>query len=203
MFRLASSPEINFHILCNGAGVRWVMAVVKQTEMRAVFTLLSASLLLAIASCKKDSIAHASDYNASYTAWLQFKDSSHNSYRYKVVSGSWTGTSSETIISVRDGKVVGRSFKYTVRLWNSTTTTTMEEWVENEVQLNTHEKGAGAITLDAVYQQARENWLKKRDDADTYFEARNHGKLSSAGYVPHGCADDCFRGITIALIEAI
>jgi len=179
------------------------MAVVKQTVMRSIFTLVLACLVLALASCKKDSIVHASDYNASYTAWLQFKDSSNNSYRYKVVSGSWVGTSSETIITVRQGKVVGRSYKYAVPVQNGPATTVVEEWVENENQLNTHEKGASTITLDVVYQQAREDWLRKREDADTYFDARNNGKISSAGYVPHGCADDCFRGITIALIEAI
>ena len=170
--------------------------------MKIVYSLLIALVVLVLASCKKDSIHYADDFGDSRRAWQAFRDSAHNSYRYKVVSGSWVGTGLETIISVQAGKVVGRSFKYTARIKNAPIATVRER-VENESQLNSHQEGAKTITLDEVYQEAKDNWLKKRDDADTYFEARNNGKISTAGYVPHGCADDCFTGITITLIEAI
>ncbi len=128
--------------------------------MKIVYSLLIALVVLVLASCKKDSIHYADDFGDSRRAWQAFRDSAHNSYRYKVVSGSWVGTGLETIISVQAGKVVGRSFKYTARI-NNAPITTVREWVENESQLNSHQEGAKTITLDEVYQEAKNNWLKK------------------------------------------
>lgn len=79
------------------------------------------------------------------------------------------------------------------------------QWEEKGVELGTHtSSGAAAlITLDAVYQKARNEWLPERKNVTTYFEAKNDGLLSSAGYVEDNCADDCFRGINIRLIEEL
>jgi len=54
-----------------------------------------------------------------------------------------------------------------------------------------------------VYEKARNNWLIKRSNTETYFEAKNNGIISSCGYVKDGCQDDCFNGITITLVEAL
>src|SRR5690606_14714819 len=79
------------------------------------------------------------------------------------------------------------------------------QWTETEADLGIHEQTpASAIqTLDEVYETARTVWLKKRHDADVSFEAKNNGMISSAGFVPNGCMDDCFSGISIRLIEAL
>lgn len=79
------------------------------------------------------------------------------------------------------------------------------QWEEKGVELGTHTRTAAAalITLDAVYQKARNEWLQERDNVTTYFEAKNDGMLSSAGYVENNCADDCFIGIHIRLIEKL
>jgi len=45
--------------------------------------------------------------------------------------------------------------------------------------------------------------LLKRDNVTTYFEAKNNGMISSCGYWPNNCADDCFTGVSITLIEAL
>ena len=76
------------------------------------------------------------------------------------------------------------------------------EWTENENEINSHtNSGASyALTLDQVYEKARTEWLIKRKDATVYFEANNNGLISSCGYVPDGCMDDCFRGITISSV---
>jgi hypothetical protein len=55
--------------------------------------------------------------------------------------------------------------------------------------------------LDEIYEKARSNWLKKRGNAKTYFEAKNDGLISSCGYAEDGCQDDCFNGINITSIE--
>lgn len=79
------------------------------------------------------------------------------------------------------------------------------QWTETESSLGIHEQTpASAIqTVDDIYETARTVWLKKRNDADISFEAKNNGMISTAGFVPHGCVDDCFTGISIRLIEAI
>lgn len=172
--------------------------------MKTIYTLLSFLLLLTVTSCKKDAISHSADYNNSYYAWLDFKGTTNNSYRYTVSFGSWTGYGTETVITVQNGKVAGRSFvaKQHPNMPNAAIVI-LAHWTEDESSLNTHDAGAVSRTLDEVYQLAKEDWLKKRSDADTYFEAGNNGLLSSAGYVPKGCQDDCFRGISITKIEAL
>lgn len=172
--------------------------------MKTIYTLLSLLVLLTVNSCKKDTIAYTTDYNNSYLAWLDFKSTSNNSYRYVVSFGSWTGYGTETTVTVRNGKVIGRSF---VAMQHpnqpNTPMTILGQWAEDETSLNTHDAGAATWTLDEIYKQTKEEWLKKRSDADTYFEANNNGLISSAGYVPNGCQDDCFRGIRISKIEAL
>lgn len=164
-----------------------------------VFILLLAGM--AFASCKKD-IAYGNQYDKSFKAWLNFKAASGDSYRYMVAFGSWTGYSTETVITVEKGKVVARSFvakDFADRTTNQVVV--REEWSEDAGSLGTHEKGFAPATLDEIYQRAKTDWLLKRKDAQTYFETRNNGMISSCGYVNHGCQDDCFRGISIGFIE--
>jgi hypothetical protein len=79
------------------------------------------------------------------------------------------------------------------------------EWRERKIELGIHtQAAAGSLwTLDEVYAKAKDEWLVKRDDATTYFETKNNGMISSCGFVPNNCQDDCFRGVSIRSIEAI
>jgi hypothetical protein len=79
------------------------------------------------------------------------------------------------------------------------------EWSERKIELGTHSDTPAAAlwTLDQIYVKAKDEWLVKRDNITTYFEAGNAGMLSSCGYVENNCADDCFTGISIRLIEAL
>ncbi len=163
----------------------------------ACFTLVT---LLTVASCKKG--PYASEFEESYKAWIKFKTEAQNSYNYSVTTGSFTGFATETIITVQNGKVVRRSFKATTQHAGSSVVV-QEEWVEEGSSLNTHQTGAPTRTLDQVYSEAESDWLKKRDNAQTYFEAKNEGMISLAGYVEDGCADDCFRGVSIGFISSI
>src|SRR5690606_38844693 len=163
------------------------------------------------------------------------RESSGNNYRYEVSGATWAGSSWLTTITVREGNVVQRDFRYNVfndvRMpnegWDSIslddllnelgfTTEGFEEqegkpfheslqWTESESELGLHEKTPASwlYTLDEVYETARTVWLKKRDDVSISFEAKNNGLISSAGFVPDNCMDDCFSGISIRLIEAI
>jgi hypothetical protein len=156
--------------------------------------------LLMTASCTKNH--YSGEYQESYNAWLKFKTKSNNSYKYTIYFESFSGFKEETVIYVRNGIVVRRSFKATTKDGNYPPTISVtEEWAEEKVSLNTHQKGADIKTLDELYAEAENKWLKKRDNAKTYFEAKNEGMISTAGYVENNCADDCFRGITISSIS--
>lgn len=78
-------------------------------------------------------------------------------------------------------------------------------WTENRASLNSpaNTGGAPTWTLDEIYEKAKNDWLKKRDNAQTSFEAKNNGIISSCGYWEDGCMDDCFRGIRISLVEGL
>lgn len=120
-----------------------------------------------------------------------------------VSTASWAGSRSETIVTVEKGQVVGRSYVSKVRKDSSAQMVVREQWEEDASSLGSHAAGAEPLTLDKIYQHAKSDWLKKREDAETYFETRNNGMISLCGYVPNGCADDCFRGITIDYIEKL
>ena len=61
--------------------------------------------------------------------------------------------------------------------------------------------GEAPLTFDQIYEKARTEWLVKRENATTYFEAENNGLISKCGYVDDGCQDDCFIGIQISSIK--
>ena len=188
-----------------------------------------------LSGCEKSDIEHQSAFDRSYDAWLKFRESNGNNYRYEVSGATWAGSSWVTTITVQSGKVVQRDFRYEVfndiRIpeggW---ATVPLEEflqalgfdaedlpeqelehfhdnlqWIETEAELGLHEQtpASRVQTLDEVYETARTVWLKKRDDASISFEAKNDGLISSAGFVPNNCMDDCFSGISIRSIEAI
>lgn len=153
-------------------------------------------------ACKKDDIAYENAFQKSNKTWLAFKKESNNNYSYTVSSGSWTGYSSLTVITIKNGKVVARAFKSQTTNYKPSGVEVIEResWTENANSLNTHQSGAGTLTLDEVYAKAKSIWLVKRKEAETFFETNNNGMISSAGYVEKGCQDDCFNGIKITLI---
>lgn len=161
--------------------------------------LLIVTAITFFTSCKK-SIDYKNDYDRSHDSWMSFRKSSNNSYSYKVSSGSWTGTSNETVITVKDGKVTNRTYVYKIPTKTPGEGIIKEEWQEDQATLNTHSAGAPTLTLDDVYQKAKTEWLLKRKDAETYFEANNNGMISTCGYAMNDCQDDCFNGIKIASI---
>lgn len=160
-------------------------------------------LFLAIfSSCKKDALN--SDFEQSRKVWLAFKKSANNNYSYTVKTASWAGFGDSTIISVSNGIVSGRMYtSYTI---DGATghTSTRETWTETSTNLNTHQSGASTINLDAVYEKAINDWLKADKKQNTiYFEAKNQGMISTCGYVPNGCQDDCLTGIRISNISGL
>ncbi len=165
------------------------------------FLIFGTAFLLLCQSCKKESFYGEDEYKASYNTWLRFKKESNNSYVYTTTWSSWTGFYGRMIITVKGGKIIARDYKVTGADENDRSVTKIyEEWQEDEATVNSH-PGASQ-TLDEVYTTAKNEWLKVNEKENLiYFEAKNDGMISSCGYVPIGCADDCFIGITITEIK--
>ncbi len=147
---------------------------------------------------------HSSAYFKSYSAFQDFKKNSDNSYQYQVIQSSWVGSSTQTIITVRSGRVTNRDC-IIKRYDGSTPANTLitEEWQEDATNLNTHTAGYPSRTLDEIYQLAKNEWLIKRDGVTNFFEAKNDGMISSCGYYDNNCADDCTIGVYISWIKKL
>lgn len=164
--------------------------------------LLVSSLFFSCSS--DDDLDHQNDFEKSQKEWLVFKESSDNSYKYVVYGGSvFTSYGWETTLTVSNGKIIQRDFKYTGKTENIPADKL--EWTEKENEINTHEASGAAspLTLDEIYEKAKTQWLVKRKNASAYFESENNGMISKCGYVENGCMDDCFAGITIKSIVAL
>ncbi len=172
-------------------------------KFKQTYRLLLCILALSISfsACDKTDYEYEGNFKKSRKAWLDFKGQAKNSYKYTTQGSSWAGFSWETSIYVEDGKVIERIFKYTS---GENIPENELAWIENEQEINTHKNTAAseAVTLDDIYEKAQHDWLKKRKDAEAFFETNNNGMISLCGYTPDGCMDDCFRGIHISKIEA-
>lgn len=159
-------------------------------------------ILILASSCSKDALR--SDLDDSLDKWEDFKKANNNSYYYTVTTASWVGTSSSTTITVNSGIIERRVYKQYLTDGSNGQKTLKTSWVEDKASLNSHQEGAETLTLDQVYDKAKNVWLKadKNENAIS-FEARNDGMISSCGYVPNGCMDDCFTGISISEIKPL
>jgi hypothetical protein len=185
--------------------------------MKRLYTVVVALLLTAVLySCTKDNTStittvpgtySAKDLNESFKAWTAYKASVNNSYTYTALRPSFTGNNSETQITVANGKVTRRDYlNYQYDMASSShAKIVLKEWHETTATLGLHtDEGAAILTLDEVYTQAKNVWLKADTKTnDIYFEAKNNGIISTAGYTLKGCADDCFFGINITSISAL
>lgn len=163
------------------------------------------SLILSIlfCSCDKSSIEFNGKYEKSHQTWLEFKKLTDNSYRYVATGASWIGVSWKTTITVLKGTVVSREYEvipgpdFDVDLPEDKL-----HWIEEGDQVGSHKDSGAAdpLTLDEVYAKAKNEWLVKNKNREIFFETENNGMISSCGYVPNGCQDDCFQGINITSI---
>lgn len=177
------------------------------------FPLLLAAIIIFLSSCSKDPAVNAKkstnspdlNYNDSYKAWLSYKQSINNSYSYTSTSGSFTGYGVTTKISVKNGAIIGRDYTSYQYQENSSNKTIIKQWHEDTNTLNTHDgEGGELLTMDGIYSKAINVWLKADPKAnDIYFETKNNGLISSCGYFPLGCQDDCFTGINISSITSL
>jgi hypothetical protein len=170
--------------------------------MKAVYPIVLLLIVTLFGACKKD-VEYASELSRSKEVYIAFKSSVDNNYQYVVTTNSWTGYSSATTLVIKDGKVAGRSYVAKQMADTGFAQVVVKEWTEDAGSLGTHTDGAALQNLDDVYEQAKKEWLKKRTDAYVYFEAKNSGMISTAGFSEKNCADDCFQGIEISSITKL
>lgn len=161
------------------------------------------SFLFCFTACKKDNVDSIKSstgitYRQSLGNWQSFKQSVHNNYNYVIISGSVFGFGSETKITVQSGVVTGRYYTAYAQVPGTGNSTVTQTWNETTPTLNTHTQGATTLTMDDIYNKANSVWLKADKKSNTiYFETDSKGLISSCGFVPNGCQDDCFNGVTI------
>jgi hypothetical protein len=174
----------------------------KPNTMKKLLPILTL-LIIGLSACKKDEVN--TRFDDSYKAWSVFKRSSANSYTYTAFNGSVFGSYIETKFTINAGKITKREFLSGRYPPNADSLIINKQWVEDSSHLDTHGTEAHALlTLDAVYNKAKKDWLSvNKKDNDVYLEANNNGIISSAGYVPKGCMDDCFNGIHIKDVIAL
>jgi len=150
----------------------------------------------------KADTAFVLNYNTSYNAWLAYKQTINNSYTYTIVTAYAESAINLTEIktTVKNGKVIARDFTAYAymadALQNAAKKVIMNQWHEEGVTLNTHPDVGEVMTLDDIYVKAKNSWLNADPvKNDIYFETRNSGLISEAGYYPKGCQDNCFIGI--------
>lgn len=156
-------------------------------------------------SCKKDAVDSVTSstgitYSQSLSNWQSYKQSVHNNYTYTATSGSVFGFYSETKITVQNGVVTARDYMLYTQATGSITYTVTKTWSETSANLNKHGQyeGAEVLTIDEVYTKAKSVWLVADKGSNSiYFETDSKGIISTCGFVPKGCQDDCFNGIRI------
>lgn len=102
--------------------------------------------------------------------------------------------------------VTARDYTFYTQTPGTGISTITKTWSETVVTLNTHGQyeGAEILTLDEVYAKAKSVWLSADKNSNSiYFETDSKGLISSCGFVPKGCQDDCFNGIRIKEVVGI
>lgn len=157
-------------------------------------------LLIGLLSCKKDDdnkTTYLVNYKKSLNTWNELKAENGNSYTYKTTFISWVGGGSTTELKVENGKVTGRNYQQFI-IDNAGQRTVIDSYTETELEVGTHEKGARPLTIDQLYSSCIGEYLVVDDKTNTiYFETDANGIMTSCGFVPDNCADDCFSGVTI------
>ncbi len=119
----------------------------------------------------------------------------------KLPPNGWTAKELDEIL-----KKKGKEFEESLKK-DGITLLEYLQWVEDENNLGKLGAKVGYAsqiqTLDEIYKLAETDWIIKRENAKVYFETKNNGMISSAGYVVGNCQDGCFNGINIKSIQAI
>lgn len=119
--------------------------------------LLVAPILLAFAAV----VASAADRNdaerlaASHAKWQEAKEACGGNYRYKAIRSSVTGDRAETVVVVKDNKVVERRFDTATPAQPGKPARLNTELVETGKDIGLHQGAADPRTRDKLYAVAK------------------------------------------------
>lgn len=137
-------------------------------------------------------------FNESYSKWTDLKKENGNSYIYQTTQISWTGSGSTTELRVENGVITERNYEEYREYWNISQREIVDSYSETNTDLGSHEKGADLLTIDDLYNSCASDFLIVDPENNTlYFETDIKGLMTTCGFVPNNCADDCFYGVTI------
>jgi len=137
-------------------------------------------------------------YNESLNKWTELKKDNGNSYIYQTTFLSWTGFGRTTELKIIEGKVTSRIYQEFSTDEQTGERVITDSYTENENDLGNHEKGAIPLTIDELYSSCAGDYLIVDEEKNTlYFETEINGLVALCGFVPDGCVDDCFQGISI------
>jgi hypothetical protein len=134
-------------------------------------------------------------YEKSKAQWEKLKKEHKNTYTYitTFTSGEGNFTMTNTIKVVKNKVVsVSSHFKSGTKDEKETTTQLTAKDIEEQK----------FKTIDEWYNFAvNEVFNKSTSNHDLFFETDSKGIISTCGYYPHGCMDDCFEGVEIISIK--
>ena len=165
-------------------------------------------IFFVVLSCSMESVQenlliegeHGFNFRESKSQWDELKKRHGNSYEYSLKEQSWTGAGSETTMYVQKGKVVERHFvAYVISEEDGTKEITDSYKESSKKEVGTHNSGAPPLSIDDLYNTCVSQYLiADPDDNTVYFDTNEEGIIAICGYVPVGCADDCFTGFHIS-----
>jgi hypothetical protein len=184
----------------------------------STFLFVMASFFLLTSSCKSlnkvseggtgsvlDTLSgkNGISYNQSFAKWKKLKAQHNNSYSYTISFTSWTGYKNSTVIRVKKGKIVYRTFNesYQNAVEGGNETEEMS-YTESGNGVGTHKEGWPAVTMDQMYADCSGKYLIVDPVSnELFFETSPDGLLTTCGYRDYMCADDCFEGISISAFK--
>ena len=137
-------------------------------------------------------------YNQSLNKWNELKNKNRNSYSYQTTFKSWTGFGNTTELKIKDGVIASRIYQEFKTKDQDGTKEIVDSYSEDGCNLGTHSKGALLLTIDDLYETCAKRYLTIDEKNNTiYFETGNDGLITMCGFVPNGCMDDCYRGVSV------
>jgi hypothetical protein len=143
-------------------------------------------------------------YSESIVNWNELKIIKGNSYIYQTLFSSWIGEANITEVTVIDGIVTSRIYEHFQTNETNGQRKIMDSYSETIDNLGVHENGARPITIDELYNNCSSEYLTVDANNNTiYFETELNGLMTLCGFVPNGCLDDCYIGVSINYFDWI
>ncbi len=100
-------------------------------------------------------------------------------------------------MKIENSVITERNYVKYKDYWDISQREIIDSYSETGANLGSHEKGADLLTIDDLYNSCPE-YLNVDPTTNTiYFRTKKNGLMTSCGYRPKNCMDDCNRGVSI------